>query len=122
MQALVNLEILVELYPDPAGRTKFVRRAQARLHLDCLALQDALAAHAYALAQQLMHRLLGTAAFLMGSREHPARIFHPLSEALQRNDAARTRAAKANVLQYLLQLENALSNAIYPDLAFPDAA
>jgi hypothetical protein len=117
MSDLLDLKNLIEMYPDQGGRIKFLRRAKAILHMDRIALQDALARHAYEQARQLVHRLQGTASFLTGSPDNPDSVFRPLNEALKQHNATRSYATQAEVLQYLNQLEEAVSEAIHPSYA-----
>jgi hypothetical protein len=114
MPTLLDLSSLTELYPDPEERRRFLRRATEILQADRLALQDALTGHAYARAGELAHRLQGTAAFLTSEPESVSAVLFPLTQAIKRNSPDDTRAAQANALRYLAELEAAIDALANP--------
>jgi len=111
MTPLLDMELLLELYPDAAARHGFLLRAHELLSADRVALQDAMAGRDHASARELAHRIQGTAAFLNGARELTQKLFNRLNLALARADATRTISGGEPVLAYLSDLEVALLSA-----------
>jgi len=111
MTPLLNIELLLDLYPDAPARNSFLRRAHEVLSADRVALQDAIARRAHDDARQLAHRIQGTAAFLNGARETTQELFRGLNLGLAQGDATRTQASGEPVLAYLSDLETALLRA-----------
>jgi hypothetical protein len=111
MPNVLDLDTLRELYPDAEARCGFLRRARDILQADRVALQQALAQHAYETARELAHRIQGSTAFLAGSTELPIKIFHDLIKALHRKDTAWAQANRASVFRFLTHLEDELARA-----------
>lgn len=112
MTPLLDMELLLDIYPDAAARNSFLRRAHEVLFADRVALQDAMARRHHADARQLAHRIQGTAAFLNGAREITQELFRGLNLALAQEDAERTATGGEPVLAYLSDLEVALLSAV----------
>jgi hypothetical protein len=115
MPMRLDLDTLIELYPALDGRRSFLQRAMDILRDDRLALQDALARHAYAQAGELAHRVQGSVAFLTGEPERSAEIVRPLEQAIRQGLPASSRDTQATVLEHLMALESAIGQAISRD-------
>jgi hypothetical protein len=111
----LDSDTLIELYPDPDGRRRFLRRAMEILRADRTALQDALASDACATAAELAHRLQGTAAFLTGDPERSAAILAALDQAVRQRRLHDTHALQTRALDYLAELESAIARCVSPD-------
>ncbi len=111
MPAMLDFDLLLELYPDHPTRGAFLRRAHDVLRQDRLALQDAMARRDHGDARQLAHRIQGTAAFLNGAREATVELFLSLNLALAQGDPEGAHEPGVPILAYLADLEAALLRA-----------
>ncbi|CAM3702914.1 HPt domain-containing protein [Bordetella sputigena] len=109
---LLDLQTLTELYPDPAGRRQFLRRAMEILRDDRQDLQRALAGRACERAGDLAHRLQGSVAFLTGQPEQAAAILHPLSRAIKQGLPAGSRLDQDAALEHLRKLEAVIEKTV----------
>lgn len=116
MSTLLDLSALAELYPDLGARGQFLRRALELLRADRVALQDALARHAYADAGELAHRLRGSAAFLTGEPERSAALLAPLEQAIKYGMPPESQPLQDTALAHLMALEFAIEDAMGADM------